>query len=105
MLYQNALQLNVYPLASVVKVGDTIPDIEEGLNAGTWVVAVTQSGNELGMVAAEVAALSEDELAARLTPIEVRFQQAGAHYIVRTVVDLPPVLDDIETRLRSGEQP
>ncbi|MFN8371302.1 MAG: hypothetical protein U0694_00270 [Anaerolineae bacterium] len=34
MMYQNAMRLNVYPMAAVVKVGDTMPDIEEGLSAG-----------------------------------------------------------------------
>jgi phosphonoacetaldehyde hydrolase len=105
MMYQNALQLNVYPMAAVVKVGDTLPDIEEGLNAGSWIVAVTQSGNELGLSAAEASALADDELTARLTPIETRFRQAGAHNVIRTVAELPPVLDDIEARLRDGEHP
>jgi phosphonoacetaldehyde hydrolase len=92
-------------LAAVVKVGDTIPDIEEGLNAGVWVVAVSQTGNELGLTADEVAALDKAALAARLAPIEERLWQAGAHFVIRSVADLPPVLDEIEKRLRAGEQP
>jgi phosphonoacetaldehyde hydrolase len=34
MCYANAAQLGVYPLEAVVKVGDTIADVQEGLNAG-----------------------------------------------------------------------
>ncbi|NWF67480.1 MAG: phosphonoacetaldehyde hydrolase [Chloroflexi bacterium] len=105
MIYQNAIQMNVYPMAAVVKVGDTVPDIEEGLNAGTWVVSVTQSGNSLGLSAADVAALSEDELSAYLAPIERQMRAAGAHYVIGSIADLPPVLEDIEKRLHSGEQP
>jgi phosphonoacetaldehyde hydrolase len=101
MMYQNAIQLGVYPFAAVVKVGDTIPDIEEGLNAGAWTVAVAQTGSELGLSAAEVAALSPAELDARLAPIEDKFRRAGAHYIIRTIADLPPILDQIEGRLHS----
>lgn len=105
MMYQNAMNLGVYPFAAVVKVGDTVPDIEEGLNAGAWTVAVSQTGNELGLNANEVASLDETALTARLAPIEAKLREAGAHFVIRSVADLPPVLDEIENRLRAGEQP
>jgi len=105
MIYENAIRLQAYPMAAVVKVGDTFPDVEEGLNAGVWTVAVTQTGNALGLSAAEVTALPEVKLAQRLSAIEKQMWQAGAHYVVNSIADLPPVLDDIETCLRAGEQP
>ncbi len=105
MMYQNAMNLGVYPFAAVVKVGDTVPDVVEGLNAGAWTVAVSQTGNELGLSAAEVASLDEAALTARLAPIEARLRQAGAHYVIRSLADLPATLDQIEARLRAGEQP
>ncbi len=105
MMYQNAMNLDVYPFAAVVKVGDTVPDIEEGLNAGAWTVAVSQTGNELGLTADEAAALDQSSLETRLTPIEAKLRQAGAHFVIRSVADLPPVLDEIENRLHAGEQP
>lgn len=105
MLYLNAIQLGVYPMTAIVKVGDTVPDIQEGLNAGAWTVAVAQTGNELGLSATEIAAFTEEELAQRLNPITARFEQAGAHYVIRSIADLPPVLDDIESRLQAGEMP
>lgn len=105
MAFQNAINLGVYPMAALVKVGDTVPDIEEGLNAGMWTVAVTHSGNELGLTAAEVAALAPDELETRLAPIRQRLYQAGAHYSIDSIADLPPILDAINQRLSQGEQP
>jgi phosphonoacetaldehyde hydrolase len=45
MIYENAISMKVYPLEAVVKVGDTISDIDEGLNAGTWTIGVSQTGN------------------------------------------------------------
>ncbi|MCS7071742.1 MAG: phosphonoacetaldehyde hydrolase, partial [Anaerolinea sp.] len=36
MIYLTALKLAVYPLAALVKIGDTPVDIEEGLHAGAW---------------------------------------------------------------------
>jgi phosphonoacetaldehyde hydrolase len=105
MMYQNAMNLDVYPFAAVVKVGDTVPDIQEGLNAGAWTVAVSQTGNELGLTADEAAALDKAALAARLASIEERLWQSGAHFVIPSVADLPSVLDEIEKRLRAGEQP
>lgn len=105
MMYLNAINLGVYPFASVVKVGDTVPDIAEGLNAGAWTVAVSQTGNELGLSAMEVESLDAETLAARLLPIEEKLRQAGAHFVIRSITDLPPVLDQIEEHLRRGEHP
>lgn len=105
MAFQNAMRLNVYPMEAVVKIGDTVPDIEEGLNAGMWTVGVALTGNELGLTEAEVAALSPEARRQRLTPIYRKLYQAGAHYVVDSVADCLPVLDEIEKRLASGERP
>ncbi|MFQ3566273.1 MAG: phosphonoacetaldehyde hydrolase [Aggregatilineales bacterium] len=105
MLYQNAINLRVYPFAAVIKVGDTIPDIEEALNAGAWAVAVSQTGNALGLTEAEVEALDPAALADQLAPIEAGLYEAGAHVVIRSVAELPAALDAIEERLRAGEQP
>ena len=105
MMYHNAIQLGVYPMSAVVKVGDTLPDIKEGLNAGAWTIAVVQSGNELGLSQQDAASLSKEGLIAQLAPIEARMRQAGAHYIVRSIADVSPILDSIDARLSSGERP
>src|SRR5262249_44028154 len=44
MIFRLMEELEVYPPAAVVKIGDTIHDIYEGLNAGAWRVGVLQSG-------------------------------------------------------------
>ncbi|MDX2137301.1 MAG: phosphonoacetaldehyde hydrolase [Chloroflexota bacterium] len=105
MMYMNAMRLNIYPMATVVKVGDTVPDIEEGRNAGAWTVGISMTGNELGLSAAEVAALAPAELTARLDAITARLYEASAHYVVRSIADLPLLLDTIDARLAAGERP
>ena len=62
MIYRLMEELNVCPPGAVVKVGDTIADIESGLNAGVWSVGVTQTGNMLGLSEKECTELSLDEL-------------------------------------------
>jgi len=36
MCLQNAMNPQIYPMEAFVKVGDMLPDVEEGLNAGMW---------------------------------------------------------------------
>jgi phosphonoacetaldehyde hydrolase len=105
MCLQNAQILGVYPMEACVKVGDTLPDIEEGLNAGMWTIGLAKSGNELGMNEREIAALSADQLQARLERAYERMAAEGAHYVVDTVADVLPVIDRIGQRIAAGERP
>ena len=105
MLYANAEKLGVYPPAAIVKIGDTVPDIQEGRNAGVWTMGLAQSGNELGLTRAEAEALSTAELRERLDPIYGRLYAAGAHYVVDGLWAVEPVLEEINHRLAAGEQP
>jgi len=105
MCYENAIQLGVYPMQAIVKVGDTLVDIEEGLNAGMWTVGLSLTGNLLGLNEAEVEALSTEERERAINKSEAQLYQAGAHYVIDGIWDLPDVLDDIEFRLAQGEHP
>ena len=102
---ENAKYLGVYPFEAIVKVDDTVPGIEEGINAGMWTVGLAKSGNEVGLTEPEIEALPADELERRLARAHTRMQQAGAHYVVDGIWDLLPCLDDIEARLARGECP
>lgn len=105
MCFTNMTFLGVYPPSACVKIGDTVPDIEAGLNAGLWTIAVTATGNELGLTHEEAAALPPDELRERLDVISQHFTAAGAHYAVPTIADTPSVLDAIAQHLAAGEAP
>jgi len=103
--FLNAQRMNVWPMSAMVKVGDTLADIQEGLNAGMWTVGCTLSGNELGMTEAELRMLDPDELDKRNSQAKEKLRIAGAHYVIDGVWDLIPVLDDIEERISKGERP
>ena len=66
MCYLNAIRLETYPMHTMVKIGDTISDIEEGSNAGMWTIGIARTGNMIGLTAEEFAALPAAEQAARL---------------------------------------
>lgn len=53
MLYECMRRLNVYPPSAVVKVGDTVVDIQEGKNAGAWSIGILTGSNLLGLTQAE----------------------------------------------------
>ena len=105
MCYQNAIQLGVYPMQAMVKVGDTLPDIEEGLNAGMWTVGLSLTGNLFGLNEEEVNALSPAQKEKSRQHIEAQLYQAGAHYVIDGIWDLPDALDQIENGLAHGEHP
>jgi phosphonoacetaldehyde hydrolase len=102
---ENARRLDAYPLSAVVKVDDTIPGIESGLNAGMWTIAVAKTGNEVGLTSRGVAEMPEQELRERVDAAARRLAQAGAHYVVDGIGDVPPCIDAIEKRLAAGETP
>jgi len=101
MIYENAVRLQVYPLASIVKIGDTPVDILEGLNAGTWSVGVAATGNMMGLSQKAFEALSASQRETRLAQARTELEKAGAHYVVDSISDLDSVLDDIDARLKS----
>jgi phosphonoacetaldehyde hydrolase len=105
MCYLNAIQLQVYPLEAVVKIGDTISDIQAGLNAGMWTIGLTQSGNELGLSEEEASRLTAQEMQARTDAIARRYQDAGAHYVAAGIWEVLPLIENINVRLARGENP
>jgi phosphonoacetaldehyde hydrolase len=103
MCYQNAICLNVFPMQAMVKVGDTLVDIEEGLNAGMWTVGISLTGSLLGMTESQVNALSTEEREIARKRIETQLYQAGAHVVIDGIWDLPRAIHEIEYRLSEGQ--
>ena len=105
MCLQNAINLQVTTVQACVKVDDTIPGVEEGLNAGMWTVGLAVSGNEVGMPLEDWQALPEQERSAKRSRAHARMRQCGAHYVVDTIAELMPCIDDIQERIHRGERP
>jgi phosphonoacetaldehyde hydrolase len=99
------MKLGVWPVEACVKIDDTRPGLEEGLNAGMWTVGVAISGNEIGLSLADWQKLPPAEQERLRQAAVTRLYQTGAHYVVDTIADLIPCIDDIEARLERGERP
>ena len=105
MCLENAKKLGVYPMESIVKIGDTLPDIWEGLNAGMWTIGLAKTGNEMGLTLKEIDELDPETCDRRLKRAYDRLAQAGAHYVVDGIGDVEPALDEIQARLSRGDKP
>jgi phosphonoacetaldehyde hydrolase len=105
MMYRTFLDLGVWPASSVLKVDDTEVGIEEGLNAGCWTVGVAMTGNVFGLNPAETEALDSTTYHRMRDAAYARLTRAGAHYVIDSVADLDPVLDEIDGALRRGDRP
>ncbi|QLA16206.1 phosphonoacetaldehyde hydrolase [Desulfolutivibrio sulfoxidireducens] len=105
MCWQNAIALGVYPLEAVVKIGDTVSDVHEGLNAGMWTVALTESGNEMGFPEAELARMDPEKRQERLEVAENRLVTAGTHFLAKCIGDCPAIIEEINSRLAFGDRP
>ena len=102
MIYQNMIELAIPSVDCVVKYGDTIADIKEGVNAKVWTVGVILGSNELGLTEEETAALPAEELEKRKADVRRRMLEAGAHYVVDSIEQLPEVIEDINQKLANA---
>jgi phosphonoacetaldehyde hydrolase len=105
MCYRNAILLGVFPLWCCVKIGDTPSDIAEGRNAGMWTIAVTTTGNEIGLALDDWEALAPEERDVRERNATRRLMDAGAHFAAPSLADCTEILADIERRIAAGEKP
>jgi phosphonoacetaldehyde hydrolase len=106
MVYRNLDLMDVSPIQSVVKVDDTISGIGEALEAGCWGVGVARYSNYMNIDSLdEVSTFSDDEIERRVDQTRRILEQAGAHYVVDGLAELPEVIEDINARLARGEKP
>lgn len=105
MCYLNAVKLDVFPFSQMVKIGDTVADMGEGLNAGMWTIGLTKSGNEVGLSLEEIDSCDPVKLKELIDKAEIKLKKAGAHYVVEGIWDCLPVLEKISERISAGELP
>lgn len=105
MCLQNVIRLGVSTVRACVKIDDTVPGVEEGLNAGMWTIGLAVSGNEVGMPLDAWQALSRAGKEAKRERACTRLRQCGARYVVDTIADIMPCIEDIQARIGRGEKP
>ena len=105
MCYQNLINMNVHPVEAVVKVGDTLADIKEGLNAGMWSVGVVLGSSVLGLSIDELKNLNDRKLKKKMRKAKRKFKREGAHYVMVSMDEIFDVIKDVESKLSKGLTP
>ena len=93
-------QLKVFPVKSVVKVGDTIADILEGKNAGAWSIGLLEGANLLGLREEEYKAMSESEIEALKRETKFKYENAGADMVIDNIKELPAAIEKINQMMK-----
>ncbi len=105
MVYKNLDLMGIHTIQSVVKVDDTVSGIGEALNAGCWGVGVVRYSNYMDVNTPEQgASLSAAEIDRRMAITRDILEKAGAHYVIDSLADIEPVIEDINARLARGEK-
>ena len=107
MVNKNLDLLDIHPIQSVVKVDDTVGGVGEGLNAGCWSVGIARYSNYMNINSYdEEAQLSENELQELIQHSREVIMNAGPHYVIDTLEQLPAVVEHINYRMMNlGDQP
>lgn len=98
MLFECMRQLDVYPPEAVIKVGDTVVDIQEGKNAGAYAVGVLEGSNILSLSKDEYQSMDPKELAKLKEIARIKYYQAGADYVIDSICQLPQIIQSIESK-------
>lgn len=105
MIYRNMEVLKLSAAWKVVKVGDTVSDIQEGINAGVWSVGVIIGSSQMGLSQAGYAALSAEEKEAAVVRTREAFEQSGADFTILTLGGLPSLIEKINGLIAQGKRP
>lgn len=99
MIFRNLTELAVPSVREAVKVGDTLSDIREGVNAGVWSVGVITGSNEMGVTEEEYARIPAEELARMKEEVRQRMLGAGADHVLDHIAELPAYIETLNERL------
>lgn len=105
MIYKNMEKLKLTASWKVVKVGDTTSDIKEAVNSGVWAVGVIIGSSEMGLSCEEFNSLSDTDKEKEINRTEEVFMKNGADFTIRSMEDLPKLLDAINDLVEEGKRP
>ncbi|MEK4065989.1 phosphonoacetaldehyde hydrolase [Peribacillus sp. FSL R5-0717] len=105
MIYRNMEKLKLAASWKVVKVGDTISDMQEGVNAGVWTVGVIVGSSEMGLSLDEYTSFPEGDKQDLISKTADIFLKNGADFTIKTMEELPELIDHINLLISDGKRP
>ena len=104
MIEENLKNFNIDNPKYAVKVGDTLVDIEEGVNAKVWSVGVIMGSSELGLSEKEIKKIDLDDLSIKKDLVRKKMFDKGADFVIDDISHLPNLIDLINEKLERGER-
>ena len=105
MIFENIETLRLSASWKVVKVGDTVADIKEGINAGVWSIGVAVGSSQMGLSYEEFTSLSQIEKNKIIKSTEESFLKVGADFTISTMRELPQLIQKINGLISDGKRP
>ena len=99
MIYKNMEQLAVHNAHNIIKVGDTVSDIKEGISAGVITVGILEGSSIMGLSEAEYETLSVEERAQLCKQVKTVYEKAGADYVIQNMSELITLIRFISTSI------
>jgi len=96
MIWRNLVNLKIMDVREVVKIGDTVADIEEGKNAGCCSVGVLKGSSLLGLSETEFVNTPQGKLEILLDKAKSKYIEAGADYVIDDITALPELITTIK---------
>jgi phosphonoacetaldehyde hydrolase len=102
MIFRNMEELKITAAWKTVKVGDTISDIKEAMNAGIWSVGIIVGSSEMGLSQEEYRSLSPYHKEEVIQKTKEIFIKNGADFTIRTMSELPQIIEIINGFISKG---
>lgn len=93
MLQKNLWHLKVKDVRNVIKVGDTLADIQEGLHAGCYSIGVIKGSSMLGLDEKQIKEIDKDSLSKQCQLVREEMLAAGAHHVMESIAELPQIVE------------
>lgn len=84
MIFRAMELCGVYPASAVVNIGDTIPDIESGKNAGVWSVGVAATGAMMPKINKRTG-FSTEYMLQMISETTKKMRSAGADFVAEDI--------------------
>lgn len=98
MIFKNMEKMGIGSVRNVIKAGDTVNDIKEGINAGVTTVGIIDGSSEMGLSLSEFELLTDEDKNIARKAVKDKFKKAGADYIINNFSSMPYIIAQIQNK-------
>ncbi|WP_119325828.1 phosphonoacetaldehyde hydrolase [Companilactobacillus musae] len=86
-------KFNIDDPKKIIKVGDTLVDIEEGQNAGVKTVGIVEGSSLMGLSQVEFDELNNDEQLVSRNTVKREFESVDTDFVIDSIFDLVQIIE------------